>query len=545
MLRSSIIRVSFLVLSFLSCVAAYASPELNRKAMAGVWRLSSKRCFLPLLETVHAATQGQQQYPMKEFTVYPKKNRSPPPPPVQEEADMLLKLNEDGSFTQCGDTAFDIDEGEEDSDDETEEEEQRPKFGIIPKKQDETIGSVMGIGAMKGTWDFLDGKLILAADRPKDADSRNVHDTLLVGQVVATSEQSLADNPALGPSQNRDAPDTKESSSKEAPASPQKESEGAKKSSSSSPHSSSMDVHLSVPEGSVEIGKFIYPKNHPSFFEQPMFESTPTGTFQLRQVLGSLNAKSQRDEEEYIEKFKKEDLMGKRYLLTSYPLKPKPKGKMRWSIKYNKMVEDKNPKKGMEEEEAELNTPMPIRCMEVELFANNTFTTHAGLGSSLILRGKWYVIGNNRDQLWMQVWRFGFGRSVSGSTYSEGTGLTHNDEKVYWGKIYEVDHKKKEDDTEGDEEKDSEGGKKVEINGAVMMGWGLEPCSVARFTMIEKTEDSFIDDDEEDDDDGDDDDDDDEAGYHDIELKFFDENEGEDDSTSSDFDSFSSPDAFQ
>ena len=57
-----------------------------------------------------------------------------------------------------------------------------------------------------------------------------------------------------------------------------------------------------------------------------------------------------------------------------------------------------------------------IRVMEVKFFANNTFATVAGLGGN-ILRGKFDIIGQDRDQLWMQVWRFGFGRSVSGSVY--------------------------------------------------------------------------------------------------------------------------------
>lgn len=57
------------------------------------------------------------------------------------------------------------------------------------------------------------------------------------------------------------------------------------------------------------------------------------------------------------------------------------------------------------------------QVMAVELFANNTFSTLGGLGSSTILRGKWSIIGEKRDQLWMMVYRFGFGRSVSGSTF--------------------------------------------------------------------------------------------------------------------------------
>ena len=53
-------------------------------------------------------------------------------------------------------------------------------------------------------------------------------------------------------------------------------------------------------------------------------------------------------------------------------------------------------------------------------------------------------------------------------------------------------------------------GTKIEINGSVMLGVGLEPCSIARFTMIEKTEDDYYDDEEDEeyiDDDTDDDND--------------------------------------
>jgi hypothetical protein len=55
--------------------------------------------------------------------------------------------------------------------------------------------------------------------------------------------------------------------------------------------------------------------------------------------------------------------------------------------------------------------------MAVELFANNTFSTVSGLGTSTVLRGKWSIIGEKRDQLWMMVYRFGFGRSKSGGTF--------------------------------------------------------------------------------------------------------------------------------
>jgi len=68
--------------------------------------------------------------------------------------------------------------------------------------------------------------------------------------------------------------------------------------------------------------------------------------------------------------------------------------------------------------------------------------------------------------------------------------LTQDDEKSYWGKIKEVP--KSGDDTDTGEIK------KVSITGAVMVGWGLEPCSVGRFKMTE-IEDVFEDDEDDED----------------------------------------------
>ena len=57
------------------------------------------------------------------------------------------------------------------------------------------------------------------------------------------------------------------------------------------------------------------------------------------------------------------------------------------------------------------------------------------MGGHTILRGRFSVIGNKKDHIWMQILRFGFGRSVSGSVFSEGRSLSAEDEKAYWGKI--------------------------------------------------------------------------------------------------------------
>jgi hypothetical protein len=80
------------------------------------------------------------------------------------------------------------------------------------------------------------------------------------------------------------------------------------------------------------------------------------------------------------------------------------------------LIEDPPSKNAKKQEDEAKNRPVDIRVMEVKFFANNTFASCAGLGE-LILRGTFHIIGEKRDHLWMQVRRFGFGRSVSGSVY--------------------------------------------------------------------------------------------------------------------------------
>ena len=91
--------------------------------------------------------------------------------------------------------------------------------------------------------------------------------------------------------------------------------------------------------------------------------------------------------------------------------------------------------------------------------------------------------------------------------YSERSTLSQKDKVTYWGQIYKADVNELEDEDIVDDDLLQEKGIRVEINGSVMSGWGLEPCSTARFTMIEKTEDDmeYYDDNLEDDDDDDDD----------------------------------------
>ena len=328
-----LVRLSALLAGLsLDPATSYSIPELNRRAMAGLWKLSK-----------------QMQYPMKEFTVYPKPSATSVEKVAEE---YLIMLKEDGSFRQYSDG------------DEEEQNRERIIKRDIPKTKEQTV---LGLGFQKGTWDYVDGKLLLAAERP----GSECNDTLLVGKVVATSHRSLQGNPVAHDECNF----TTSSSSR-----------------------SAKDTHLSVPKGSVKIGKFFYPRHHPSFFEQPMFNPLSGDKFQLKQVLGLLNTVTEDDE--LVEKFKRSDFANKAFWLTTHPIPSfKPKGNLRWSIKYNKFVED--PIKGQKDEDEEMR-PLNIRVLEVQLFANQTFCTTGGLGSSAVLRGKWDIMGEKRDSLWMQ-----------------------------------------------------------------------------------------------------------------------------------------------
>lgn len=266
------------------------SPEVNHRSIAGLWKFT---------QTKKQPNTKQIVFPMKEFTVFPKdkerEQKRQQSITMEEvvEHEMLLMLKEDGSFQQYAD------------DDEPEAQVKIPD----KLKYHNAEGAVFEcfLGRIKGKWDLVDGKLILAADRPIS----EAQDTLLMGEVVATSEESLAHHPTV-----------KEPKKQNATAS-----------------NGGLDTHLSIPKGEVNVGKFIYPRHHPSFFEQPMFRPKPKGKFALKQVLGSLNAQTFKEEEELVEKFRAKDFYGKRFLLTSHPLNNRrSKGNTRWSIKYNRFV---------------------------------------------------------------------------------------------------------------------------------------------------------------------------------------------------------------
>jgi len=312
---------------------AYSIGDVDPRALRGVWRLTSlDKDGLPfekrrLLSSSSPAKSDPREIwrlrgflPMKEFTTYPKKKSEKMAfPKEQKQTEIFIKLKDDQTFEQC--TSLLFSDGEE-----SETMEERLAAEIL-KRERESF-------AWKGTWDFVDGKLILAADRPekkpffiydeeenmdKDGNWKS-DDTILVGKVSVHSEQSLADNPAM---------EKRQMLSDDSDSNSQQIAKQENSSQKQAPNKQSIDVYLSVPKGKIKTGKFMYPKNHPSFFEQPIFNPRSMGNFELKQILGDYNAgvtgaNPNGDDDNMVELFRKDDLVGKRFYLSTYPL-PKRK----------------------------------------------------------------------------------------------------------------------------------------------------------------------------------------------------------------------------
>ena len=170
--------------------------------------------------------------------------------------------------------------------------------------------------------------------------------------------------------------------------------------------------------------------------------------------------------------------------------------------------EDPPPKsKKQKYEEKMMDQPVhKIRVLEMKFFANNTFATIGGIGSD-ILRGKFSIIGKNKDHIWMQMILFGFGRSVSGSVFSEGKSLTKDDERAYWGEIeYEAKDSTKDHE---DSEPSKETNRKLIVKGSILFGYGLEPMPVGHFVLAETNSEEVDDFDNEDEEEFEEEDDDD------------------------------------
>merc|ERR1712151_196621 len=135
----------------------------------------------------------------------------------------------------------------------------------------------------KGTWDLRDGELILAVDRPKTSkqipnsaqqqqteavSQQKQQDTLLVGQVVVIENKNYQIQQQQHQQQQQQQ--SNETMSSPSSSSSSSSSFGKDSTASTTMNTAVVDTRLSVPSGSVQVGKFMYPKNHPSFFDQPM-----------------------------------------------------------------------------------------------------------------------------------------------------------------------------------------------------------------------------------------------------------------------------------
>ena len=249
---------------------------------------------------------------MKEFTTFPLKKMQDATvvttPKSKKRMELFLRLKDDMTFEQCS-SLTDDDRNHDKS--------------LEEMLQDDVVRRQRESFAMKGTWDYIDGRLILASDRPEkkpldvvahdDSETTEIalSDTILIGKVSVTSEESLTDGPVVVETVSVQS----------------KEVDNEDNNDGSKPQKKHIDVHLSVPKGKIKRGKFMYPKHHPSFFEQPIFNPQSMGNFELFQVEGNVN--EEEESEELIELFTKEDLAGKRFYLSTFPL-PERKKKDRW-----------------------------------------------------------------------------------------------------------------------------------------------------------------------------------------------------------------------
>jgi hypothetical protein len=295
-----------LLLLFLPTCQAYSIGDVNPRALQGIWRLTSldkdglpfeKRRRLLSSSDPETVWRAKGFTPMKEFTTHPKQKEEEVVENKQRQTEIFIKLKDDFTFEQC--TSLYSDEEEFDSMEE--------HLAADQKRRDRASF------AWRGTWDFVEGKLILAADRLKkkpvygdSMEDGSEADTILVGKVSVNAQESMSDNPTIGEKHRLSSDETK-----------------------------GIDVHLSVPKGKIKTGKFIYPKHHPSFFEQPIFNPAILGNFELKQILGEFNTKNT-EEEEQVELFRKKDLAGRRFYLSVYPL---PK-RRRWDEKGYEIIEE-------------------------------------------------------------------------------------------------------------------------------------------------------------------------------------------------------------
>jgi len=189
-------------------------------------------------------------------------------------------------------------------------------------------------------------------------------------------------------------------------------------------------------KGSVQTGKFMYPSTHPSFLNAPLVQKKILGDFVLEQQVSTYSLSPP---ETPTTMFSTSDFFNRTFVLTVTPLGARL-----------------------------TNQPFDLRAMRLHFHTNSTFQAWA---TNKILRGRYDV---QKNRLMMDVSIFGAGRSAPGSIYSEGIGLSAEDERSYIGDIQEEQGR-------------------LFVDGSVMfgtdMGTDARPEPVGKFLLTEMVED--------------------------------------------------------
>lgn len=311
--------------------------------MTGVWKLTHQSSLLPNVKSDDKSNDKTM------------------------EEEILLKLNEDGTFS---------------------------RYESSSESQGQDLHMTLGRG---GSWEYRDNSLFLAPKRPEDADPSKVHDTLLAGELNIKVSDSLSLEDKVELQEGNADGDQKEENNAE------------------------IDVHLSIAQGSISVGKFMYPRKHKAFFDDPMLcKKSSVGSFSASQVLGNLNArlKHEREDKKPVAKYHKKDFYGRSFYLTASPHPVNP-----YYAEQDKRYD-------------ETKVLHHMIFHTINFHKNNTFSV---IGAEKVLRGRYGLAGEERDRLWFQVSLFGTGRSAPGSVFSEGRLLTHEDRRGYVGQVEEFE----------------------------------------------------------------------------------------------------------
>jgi hypothetical protein len=187
-------------------------------------------------------------------------------------------------------------------------------------------------------------------------------------------------------------------------------------------------VALACGNGELQIGRFVYPWGHPSFFDNvryTLLQPRKVGSFHSRQVVKDL-ASSPAPETVHALRYRPQDFYHRKFYLTMEALAV-------------------NPTYAATDKHYDVNTDAhDVRVLTISFHSNNTFTA-INVSRRKILRGRFGIrLYDTWDQgripmLWFAVSLFGTGRSAPGSVYSEGPDVSHDDQLTYRGEILRYD----------------------------------------------------------------------------------------------------------